>query len=100
MRRNPGLPKINFVVQSLGMEPNWAADHLQAIRTLMERSAVYRRALAPVMIVSGCLGLAGSILSLALSLETAAAFSSFRLIVGGLALATSFLLVRRQALQD
>ena len=31
------------------MEPNWAAEHLQVIRTLMERSALYRRALAPIM---------------------------------------------------
>ena len=31
------------------MESNWAAEHLQVIRTLMERSAVYRRALAPIM---------------------------------------------------
>ena len=38
------------------MESNWAAEHLQVIRTLMERSAVYRRALAPVMIFNGCLG--------------------------------------------
>ena len=30
------------------MEPNWAGEHLQVIRTLMERSALYRRALAPV----------------------------------------------------
>ena len=38
------------------METNWAAEHLQVIRTLMERSALYRRALAPVMLVSGVLG--------------------------------------------
>src|SRR6267154_136506 len=35
------------------MESNWAAEHLQVIRTLMERSAVYRRALAPIMIYNG-----------------------------------------------
>ncbi|MDB6016752.1 MAG: hypothetical protein JWR19_1241, partial [Pedosphaera sp.] len=34
------------------MKSDWAAEHLQTIRTLMERSAIYRRALAPVMTVT------------------------------------------------
>ncbi len=38
------------------MDTNQAAEHLQTIRTLMERSAVYRRALAPVMLLVGALG--------------------------------------------
>ena len=38
----------------MGMETNWAAEQLQTIRTLMERSAVYRRALAPIMLFAGC----------------------------------------------
>ena len=38
------------------MEPNDAAENLQVIRTLMERSAVYRRALAPVMLAVGLIG--------------------------------------------
>jgi hypothetical protein len=33
-------------MQSDGMESNWAVEHLQTIRTLMERTALYRRALA------------------------------------------------------
>src|ERR1700690_4243469 len=37
----------------MGMETNWAAEQLQTIRTLMERSAVYRRALGPVMLFAG-----------------------------------------------
>jgi len=40
------------------MNPNWAEENLQTIRTLMERSAVYRRALAPIMILAGVIGLA------------------------------------------
>jgi hypothetical protein len=39
------------------MESNWAAEQLQTIRTLMERSAVYRRALAPIMLFAGLTGL-------------------------------------------
>ena len=39
------------------MATDWAAENLQVIRTLMERSAVYRRALAPLMVVAGLGGL-------------------------------------------
>jgi hypothetical protein len=40
------------------MKPDWAEENLQTIRTLMERSAVYRRALAPIMFFAGLVGLA------------------------------------------
>jgi hypothetical protein len=39
------------------MDSNWAAEHLQTIRTLMERSAIYRRALAPTMLAAGAIGI-------------------------------------------
>jgi len=39
------------------MESNQAAEHLQVIRTLMERAALYRRTLAPIMLCAGTLGL-------------------------------------------
>ena len=38
------------------METKWAEENLQTIRTLMERSALYRRALAPIMLFAGVLG--------------------------------------------
>ena len=82
------------------MESNWAAEHLQVIRTLMERSALYRRALAPIMIYTGVLGVAGGVLGWALKVESPRAFIGFWAGVGVLALAGSFLLVRRQALKD
>jgi drug/metabolite transporter (DMT)-like permease len=82
------------------METNWASDHLQTIRTLMERSALYRRALAPVMIVSGCIGVAGALVTCFLKIESNRAFSLFWLGVSLLAVAVSFVLVRRQALKD
>ena len=47
-------------MQSVPMESNWAAEHLQVIRTLMERSAIYRRALAPIMLGTGVLVLGAS----------------------------------------
>jgi len=82
------------------MDTNWAADHLQAIRTLMERSALYRRTLAPVMIVSGALGTAGALGAHIAQAGTVCSFSLFWLGIGSVTLAASFLLVRRQALKD
>ena len=82
------------------METNWASDHLQTIRTLMERSALYRRALAPVMMVSGSIGLGGSVVPCFVTMESNRNFSLYWLAVSVVALATSFLLVRRQALKE
>ena len=82
------------------MESNWAAEHLQVIRTLMERSALYRRALAPVMIFNGVVGLAAAALGWALEIGSPRAFVLFWAGVSVVALAGSFLLVRRQALKE
>src|ERR1043166_684730 len=82
------------------MENNWASEHLQVIRALMERSAVYRRALAPVMIVSGGIGIAAAMVPCAIKIESNRAFSLFWMSVSLVALLASFLLVRRQALKD
>src|SRR5438445_412244 len=82
------------------MEANWAAEHLQTIRTLMERSALYRRALAPIMIFNGGVGSAAAILGWALGIDAPRSFILFWAGVGVLALAGSFLLVRRQALKE
>ena len=82
------------------MESNWASDHLQTIRTLMERSALYRRALAPIMIVSGSIGLAAAAIPQFTKIESNRGFSLFWLGVSLVALAVSFLLVRRQALKE
>ena len=43
------------------MQPSWAEENLQVIRTLMERSGLYRRALAPVMLTVGVLGTAAGV---------------------------------------
>lgn len=42
------------------MHTERAAEHLEVIRTLMERSTLYRRALAPVMGLAGVLGVAAA----------------------------------------
>src|SRR5689334_19676267 len=82
------------------MEPNWAAEHLQVIRTLMERSAMYRRALAPIMIFTGIVGIAGAFLGWLFKINTTQSFIIFWAGTGLLALGGSFLLVRRQALKE
>jgi len=82
------------------MESNWAAEHLQVIRTLMERSAVYRRALAPIMIFNGVVGLGAAVLGWGLKIQNPRSFVVFWACVSIVAIAGSFLLVRRQALKE
>lgn len=82
------------------MEQPWAVEHLQVIRTLMERSALYRRALAPVMMTAGGMGIAAAATAMVLRFNSAGAFASYWIAVSGITLIVSFLLVRRQALKD
>jgi len=98
--RDSALAKESFASQSLIMENNWAAEHLQVIRTLMERSALYRRALAPIMLVTGALGTAAAVLAKFLSADTARAFSLYWIGVAIVTLSFGLILVRRQALRD
>jgi hypothetical protein len=94
------LAELHFAVQSVGMESNWAAEHLQVIRTLMERSALYRRALAPIMIFNGVVGLVAAALGWTLKVGSPRAFILFWAGVSVVAMAGSFFLVRRQALKE
>ena len=81
-------------------QANWASENLQVIRTLMERSTLYRRALAPIMLVAGFFGLAAAIGTCFVKLETNREFSLYWLSVGVLTTLASLLLVRRQALKE
>ena len=82
------------------MEANRAAENLQTIRTLMERSALYRRALAPIMIWCGGAGIVGGIAGWQRQIASARGFVLFWAGVAAAALIGSFILVRRQALKD
>jgi len=82
------------------MDSNWASENLQTIRTLMERSATYRRALAPIMLSSGSFGLVASMVPCFLPVHSNRSFAMYWLGVGMLAAATAYWLARRQALQD
>ena len=95
-----GLAKFGFAMQSQGMESNWASENLQVIRTLMERSALYRRTLAPIMIGAGVIGLAGATLPCFVEISTPTGFSRYWMGLSLAGLATAFLLVRRQALKE
>src|SRR5215467_12490725 len=81
------------------MESNWAAEHLQVIRTLMERSALYRRSLAPIMTYNGAVGTIAAIVGWSCKIDSPRGFILFWACVAAIAMAGSFLLVRRQALK-
>jgi hypothetical protein len=82
------------------MHPSWATEHLLVIRTLMERSAIYRRALAPIVLSLGVLGLAAAALGLALHLQAARTFVMYWSGVGLVGVTGAYLLARQQALKD
>ncbi len=89
-----------FVLQSLLMQNDWASENLQVIRTLMERSAVYRRALAPVMGLVGATGIAAGIVGASLGFETSRLFAAYWGAVALVCLTEALLLVRRQAVKE
>ena len=86
-------------MQSNYMNPNWAEENLQTIRTLMERSALYRRALAPIAIYAGVVGILAAAAGLYFHLDAATAFGGLWLTAAVIAIAGAFLIVRRQALK-
>ncbi len=94
------LDKRTLQCKADPMEPNWATEHLQVIRTLMERSAIYRRALAPVMVLTGTVGLLAALGGWLMHIDAPRAFIAYWLSVSALPLVGSFLLVRRQALSE
>lgn len=81
------------------MQSDRAREHLEVIRTLMERSAVYRRALAPMTLLAGGVGSLAALVGWNLDLASPRAFIGYWLGVAVLVGALALLLVRRQALQ-
>ena len=82
------------------MNPKLAEENLQTIRLLMERSALYRRALAPIMLLAGILGLLAAGAGLIFRVEAPRSFAGLWLSTACLVLTSAFLLARRQALKD
>jgi hypothetical protein len=82
------------------MESNWAADQLQTIRNLMERSALYRRALTPIMLFAGSVGVLTMLLGLFFQMDSTRKFCGLWLGAAVIAMGGAFLIARRQALKD
>lgn len=80
------------------MQPNWAEENLQVIRTIMERAALYRRTLAPVMLSTGLLGVVVACIGLLAEIRSPLGFLGLWLAAAVLATTVSFLIVRRQAI--
>ena len=79
------------------MSANWAEENLQTIRTLMERASVYRRALAPVSMAAGGMGLIAAGVAEVTGWTTDSHFAFYWLAVAFLTGAAALGLVRRQA---
>jgi hypothetical protein len=84
----------------MAMETGRASEHLQVIRTLMERAAVYRRALAPTTLVTGGLGAAAALVGWLARIESARGFGLFWIAVSVVAICGAFWVMRSQALKD
>ena len=82
------------------MEIKRAVEDLQVIRILMERSAVYRRALAPIMLFTGAIGVLAAGAGLYFQVVEPRAFAGLWLATAAAAVSGAFLLARRQAIQD
>jgi hypothetical protein len=76
-----------------------AAAQLQSIRALMERAALYRRALAPTLLTMGALGCAAALVGWMRPGQSGAAFAGYWLGVAFVAVTAGALLMRRQALR-
>jgi len=65
----------------------------------MERSALYRRALAPIVLFAGIIGILAAAAGLLFRLETPLSFSALWMGAAIVAIAGAFFIVRRQALK-
>jgi hypothetical protein len=81
------------------MQTDWAVENLQVIRTLMERSAIYRRALAPMTLLAGTLGTVAAVLGPLLKVQAPRSFILYWLGLAALAIVGAAFLVRHQAVR-
>jgi hypothetical protein len=82
------------------METKWAEENLQTIRTLMERSALYRRALAPIMLFTGALGVVAAAIGILFHLDSMRVFGALWLGTAVVVVSGVFFIARRQAIKD
>lgn len=82
------------------MKTDQAHDTLITIRTLMERSSIYRRTLAPIMLFVGSLGIVGAVLGMVLNIERTDIFATLWLGIAATAVSGAFVIARNQAVKD
>ncbi len=87
-------------MQSKFMNDQWAAENLQTIRTLMERATLYRRAMAPVMTVTGVIGMGAALGGWKAGIDAPLPFVLYWLCVAVVTSAAGVVLIRRQALRQ
>jgi hypothetical protein len=82
------------------MEPKWAEENLQTIRTLMERSAIYRRALAPIVLSAGVIGVAAAESGVLFNLNSPQEFAVLWLGTAISVIFVALFIARRQAFKN
>jgi hypothetical protein len=82
------------------METNWAEENLKTIRTLMERSAIYRRALAPIMLYVGFVGMVAAGAGLFFHMKADWIIFGYWPGAAVVAITGALLIVRRQAFKE
>jgi hypothetical protein len=82
------------------METNWAEENLKTIRTLMERSAIYRRALAPITLFAGFVGVLAAAIGFLCHFDSPDAIVSLWMDTALFAFVGALLIARRQAIKD
>jgi hypothetical protein len=80
------------------MDADWAAKHLLVIRTLMERAALYRQTLAPIMLRLGGLGIVAGIIGWRLAWGDHRIVVGYWMGIGLVGVGWAYGLARRQAL--
>jgi len=79
---------------------NWAEENLKAIRSLMEQARVYRRAMAPLALLVGTMGVVAAGVAQALGCVGPEYFAVYWLGVAVVSALAALLLIRRQALKS
>tara|TARA_B100000676_G_C18032145_1_gene819402 strand:- start:938 stop:1564 length:627 start_codon:yes stop_codon:yes gene_type:complete len=82
------------------MSSNWAEENLQVIRTLMERSVLYRRTMAPMTLIAGILGFLGAGIGHFQKLNDLPSFLRLWCIIAGIGLLVAARLIRTQAMKS
>ena len=88
------------MLQSFPVNANWAEENLKTIRSLMEQAQVYRRAMAPLAIQVGTMGVVAAGFEEATGWIGPSYFAAYWLGVAVVSALTALILVRRQALKS